>query len=30
MLPDGAVGEKFVALEDDFAKWRNIEWVDNF
>ena len=29
MLPDRAVGEKLVALEDDFAKRRKVEGVDN-
>jgi hypothetical protein len=29
MLPDGAVGEQFVAFSDDLADRRKVEWIDD-
>jgi len=29
MLPDGAVGEQFVALGNDLAEWRKVKWIDD-
>jgi hypothetical protein len=28
MVPDGAVGEEFVTLEDDFTKRREVKRID--
>jgi hypothetical protein len=30
VLPNGAVGEKFVAFKDNFAEGRKIEGIENF
>ena len=30
MLPNGAVGEKLVAFEDNLAEGRKIKWIENF
>jgi hypothetical protein len=30
VLPNGAVGEKFVAFQDNLAEGRKIKWIENF
>jgi len=29
MLPDGAIGEQFVAFDDDLADGRKVKWIDD-
>jgi len=30
MLPNGAVGEQFVAFGDNLTDWRKVKWIDDF